>query len=129
MAASTPRCRARDGGHVKTKKKTMPVLMAFATKKGRSYTFEIRGSGYSPSALGKLFDAIENTQSDDTLMTFPVIRELEDPKLMAQIDKSIADIESGKSKTVSWEVLKRKLDKMKPAKKKTAAKKSPKTRR
>lgn len=90
-------------------KRVKRILQAYAGKKRGKYTIEIHGQGFTAKQVGALFEAIQTTQDDDALMTFPVIRELEDPKLMARLDKAVADIKSGKVKTIPWEEVKKEL--------------------
>jgi hypothetical protein len=87
-------------------------LQVFAQKDKRAtYTLEIHGHGYTAALLRTLFAALERHQElhDDLLVTFPVIRELEDPKLMAELDRRMADVKSGKTKTIPWKDVKAKL--------------------
>lgn len=91
-----------------------PLLQVYVGKKGRrGYVVEIHGKDYDVDKLRSLFAVIEAhaDQHEDLLVTFPVVREMEDPKLMKRLDKACADIKSGKVKTIPWSEVKAQLKK------------------
>jgi hypothetical protein len=78
-----------------------------AAKNGSVYDLSIQGGGLTAAHLELLFSLLEIwSDGADALVTFPVIRELEDPALMATLDKRVADVRSGKVKTLPWDEVK-----------------------
>ena len=103
---------------------TTKVLQVFAKKDKRAtYTVEIHGHGYTLALLRTLFAALERHEAlhEDLLVTFPVVRELEDPKLMAELDRRLSDLKSGKAKTIPWADVKAELAAASTRKSKAAA--------
>jgi len=74
------------------------------------YSFIVTGRDYDAESLGRLFDLLEDSGDEQTFMTFPVIRELENPELLRVLDQRIAEIESGKTKSIPWKEVRKKLD-------------------
>ena len=104
----------------KSKKRTNMWISAEKQKDGK-YSVIALGRNYSAAALGRLFDTLQMNAEDNTFMTFPVIRELEDPELMAELDRRIKSIEDGTDKAIPLEdvlkMLKQRTRKRRPKKK------------
>ena len=98
-------------------RKNLKRVWVSAEKKRGKYTFRIDGANFDAKSLKLFFCLLEGAVYDDTLMVFPVIDELESPALMRKLNKAVADIKSGKAKTVPWETVKKKLERPSRAKK------------
>lgn len=96
-SASEPNPRSR-ATYIHVPIRDVSLLQVFAKKDKRAtYPVEIHGHGYTAALLRTLFAALERHQElhEELLVTFPVIREPEDPKLMAELDRRMADLKSG----------------------------------
>ena len=76
-----------------------------------TYTTVIVCKDFDLVALGELFDVLEDESSETTYVDLPVIRELEDPKFMEELDRRIASIKDGSEKTYSMEEVMERLRK------------------
>jgi hypothetical protein len=74
------------------------------------YNISIIGEGFDTTDLEKLFDHMQILSEDDSdyIITYPVIRELEDPDFMDEMDRRIDDIKNGNVKTVPFDTLRKK---------------------
>jgi hypothetical protein len=68
-----------------------------------TFNVGLEGEGFDDDALRLFLDALRtyNEVAEDTFMTFPVVRELEDPELMAELDRRIQAIKDGTAKLIS----------------------------
>jgi len=85
-------------------------------------TFDIRldCEGFEVEALGAFLEALhEFSEGGDgeTFLTMPVVRELEDPELMAELDRRMASVRDGTAKTLTLEEVldQLKWDQLEPA--------------
>ena len=68
-----------------------------------TYTTVIVCKDFDFVALGELFDVLEDEVSETTYVDLPVIRELQDPNFMEELDRRVASVKDGSTKTYSWE--------------------------
>lgn len=68
-----------------------------------NYTTVIVCKNYNLELLGSLIDLLGDQSDESTFVDLPVIRELEDPDLMKELDRRIASIKDGTTKTYSME--------------------------
>src|SRR6266850_6001657 len=66
-----------------------------------TYTATIVCSNFDKISLGELFDVLEDEVSDTTYVDLPVISELQDPKFMEELNRRVASIKDGSTKTYS----------------------------
>lgn len=69
-----------------------------------SATFQC--SGFTVEHLGKIIEAIEDAAEENTFFTMPVIRELEDPALVAKLDERLESIKNDPKPGIPWSQIK-----------------------
>lgn len=91
---------------------TSPVAVSNNTKRvyavvekadDGTYTTVIVCKNFDQASLGNLLDTLSDEGDESTFVDLPVIRELEDPDFMAELDRRIASIDDGTTKTYSME--------------------------
>jgi hypothetical protein len=70
-------------------------------------TFDVwvSGEGFELDALGAFLESLRefSGEEESTFLTLPVVRDLEDPELMAELDSRLAAVRDGTAKTVTLE--------------------------
>lgn len=70
-----------------------------------TFTTVIVCRNYDVASLSDLFNSLKDEADLSVHLDLPVIRELEDPEFMAELDRRVEDVQNGTIKTSSWEEL------------------------